>query len=219
VGEPAASDDCRVTPGDVLYIPRGTVHEARTDSESSVHLTVGVHVTRWADLLTDAVRVAAEGDERLREAVPPAWLRGEDPADAVAARLRALLDGVSASLSPGEVVASRARRFLAERPPGVGGHFRSLDRLHRLAPGTRVRRRQGVDLLVVVEGDSAIVHAGGDRRIDAPARMAPQLAFIAAREAFAIADLPGPLDDLAKVVLVRRLVREGILSVDAAEME
>jgi hypothetical protein len=49
--------------------------------------------------------------------------------------------------------------------------------------------------------------------------VAPQLSFIAGHDAFTIADLPGLLDDNGKVTLVRRLIREGILSVDPAESE
>jgi len=61
-----------------------------------------------------------------------------------------------------------------------------------------------------------VLQGNGDRRVEAPARVAPQLLFVAGHEAFTIADLPGPLDDKGKVVLVRRLVREGILTVDPA---
>ena len=35
--------DVRVEVGDVLYLPRGLVHAADTEAETSVHLTVGVH--------------------------------------------------------------------------------------------------------------------------------------------------------------------------------
>jgi ribosomal protein L16 Arg81 hydroxylase len=219
VGKPEAPEECRMTPGDLLYMPRGVVHEARTGAGSSMHLTVGVHVTRWADLMASALRVAAERDERLREAVPPGWLRGEGEVDAIGARLRESLDTVRASLSAAEVIGSRRRQFLSERRQGVDGHFRSLDRLGDLEPGSRVRRRPALECDVVIQGDTAVLSAGGDRRIDAPSRVAPQLSFIAQHEVFTIADLPGPLDDHGKITLVRRLVREGILSVDVPESE
>jgi ribosomal protein L16 Arg81 hydroxylase len=211
--EPANSEACLVSPGDLLYIPRGGVHDARTEAGSSVHLTVGVHVTRWADLLTDAIRDAAEHDERLREGVPPEWLRGEEPAGNVGARLRELLQRVGDSVAERAAVGHRARQFLAERRPSVESHFRNLDRLHELEPASRVRRRGGAELFVVVEGDRAILEGGG-HRVEAPARVAPQFAFVAAHNSFAIADLPGAIDDKGKVVLVRRLVREGLLSVE-----
>ena len=35
--------DLRLEVGDVLYLPRGRVHAAESNSEPSVHLTVGIH--------------------------------------------------------------------------------------------------------------------------------------------------------------------------------
>ena len=46
---PAAST-FRLRAGDMLYIPRGVIHQAETDGRSSMHLTLGVSVPR-ADLL------------------------------------------------------------------------------------------------------------------------------------------------------------------------
>jgi len=99
------------------------------------------------------------------------------------------------------------------RAPAVEGHFRSLDRLADLAPDTRVRRREGLSCTVVVENGTATIHFGGTW-VAGPARIAPLQRFVAATEAFRIADLPGRLDDNGKVVLVRRLVRDGLLRVD-----
>src|SRR5207248_2652253 len=178
--------------------------------ESSLHLTVGIHVTRWADLLCAAIMQAAERDVALREAVPPDWLRGEATADPVHARLQQLLGLVASDVPTESVLARQARRFLAERPPALEGHFRSLDRLPDLAPDTRVRRRAGLTCTVVVENGAAALHFGGNW-VAGPDHLAPQLRFVAATEAFTVAELPGRLNASGKVVLVRRLVREGLL--------
>jgi hypothetical protein len=114
------------------------------------------------------------------------------------------------------VLAGWARRFLAERPPALEGHFRSLDRLPDLALGTRVRRRAGLRCTVVAENGTAALHFGGTW-VAGPEHLAPQLRFVAATEAFTVAELPGRLSASGKVVLVRRLVREGLLRVDPPE--
>ena len=45
-----------------------------------------------------------------------------------------------------------------------------------------------------------------------PARLAPELEFLVTTEApFRAAELPGELDEAGRLVLVRRLVREGFL--------
>src|SRR6185312_8196175 len=40
--------------GDSLYLPRGFAHQAESLDEPSVHLTIGIHVVTWLDLLTVA---------------------------------------------------------------------------------------------------------------------------------------------------------------------
>lgn len=57
-------------PGDSLYIPRGWPHLASTAAEASIHLTLGVHVLTWLDVL-GAVLERARGCPQLRAAVPP----------------------------------------------------------------------------------------------------------------------------------------------------
>ena len=49
--------------GDLLYIPRGYIHEALSTNLSSLHLTVGIEFSRWIDLLKDALLVAAEEND------------------------------------------------------------------------------------------------------------------------------------------------------------
>ena len=50
------------------------------------------------------------------------------------------------------------------------------------------------------------------RTLTFPAHVAADLEFVLAAEGpFRAADLPGPLDDEGRLVLVRRLVREGLL--------
>ncbi|HVM77648.1 MAG TPA: cupin domain-containing protein [Stellaceae bacterium] len=83
-------------PGDVLYLPRGEVHEAAVEGPRSVHLTIGVHVRHgihfleWLgkraaldpQLRMDLTRVAGEEALRRHEAL-------------LKQRLHALIDGSS----------------------------------------------------------------------------------------------------------------------------
>ncbi len=50
-----------------------------------------------------------------------------------------------------------------------------------------------------------------------PARIRDELSWVLEREdTFTAAELPGNLDDESRLVLVRRLVREGLLRISAA---
>lgn len=67
-------------PGDVLYMPRGTVHEAQSLEDChSLHITLSVNQRNsWADFLRvalpQAVELAAEEDWKLRSTLPFGWL-------------------------------------------------------------------------------------------------------------------------------------------------
>ena len=90
--EPIEAD---VGPGDCIYMPTGTPHAATTGTRLSGHLTVGIHVTPWRDVLADVWR-SLETDPALDDALPVGWT--EDPSGSPSrvtvapADLRASLD-------------------------------------------------------------------------------------------------------------------------------
>lgn len=57
-------------PGDVLYLPRGWAHEARTLGSNSIHATLGANVQEatYAHLAAETVRAAEAGARRALEA-------------------------------------------------------------------------------------------------------------------------------------------------------
>lgn len=61
--------ECTLTPGDVLYIPRGHWHHALA-SESTVHLTVGMDARSPIDFLGWWLKQELMHDERMRENFP-----------------------------------------------------------------------------------------------------------------------------------------------------
>ncbi len=71
--EPLEAD---VGPGDCIYMPTGTPHAATTGTVLSGHLTVGVHVTSWRDVLADVWR-SLEEDPAFDEPLPVGWT--QDP--------------------------------------------------------------------------------------------------------------------------------------------
>ncbi|XP_015758221.1 PREDICTED: bifunctional lysine-specific demethylase and histidyl-hydroxylase NO66-like [Acropora digitifera] len=74
IGEPIL--DTELVAGDVLYFPRGTIHQADTSSDShSLHITLSTYQKNaWIDfmekLLPGALQVAFEEDLEFREGLP-----------------------------------------------------------------------------------------------------------------------------------------------------
>jgi lysine-specific demethylase/histidyl-hydroxylase NO66 len=203
--------DAEVRRGDCLYIPRGFPHAASTQVDASAHLTVGILSYRWVDLLKDLVKEAAS-EEEFAEPLPLRF--AEDPANLAAlaeARLRSFQAWLDKQ-DPGESADRLARRFLTGRRPMLTGQLQELERLGSLDDSTSVRRRPGTMCVIRSQGDEISVLLG-DRELRMPTWVQPSVEAVADGTGMRVGDLAAHLNAESRMVLVRRLVREGLLEV------
>jgi hypothetical protein len=190
--------------GDTLYLPRGWLHEALTSDADSLHLTVGVNVYTRLDAVRAALEEAGRDEVEYRRALSD----GELPVDDLLARL-------ADRLAAGDVGRRRREKFVATRRPIRDDQFDVLRALERLAPETLVERRSTV-IFDLAAGPDEVALAFEGRRVSFPAHARAAVEAAArAEEPFCAADLPGNLDDRGRLVLVRRLLREGFLRLSA----
>ena len=194
--------DVTLRAGDMLYLPRGWLHQAMTSEMASLHLTVGVNVFTWRDAVREALDEAADDDLELRRGVPA---DGRSP--------RGLLDTLAARLTPDAVASRRRRAFVKTRRSireDVFDQLRALDELDLYTP---LERRRTVIADLSVEEDGLKLSFEG-RELSLPSFVRDELEFaLAANEPFRPSELPGRLDDEGRLVLVRRLVREGLVRI------
>jgi lysine-specific demethylase/histidyl-hydroxylase NO66 len=196
-GEP--TDDLVLGPGDTLYLPRGWLHQAETSASDSLHLTIGITAYTWFEAARDAL-AECEDDLELRRGV------GDGGGDRLAGLLAEKLD-------PATVERRRRRRFVDSRRPIREDGISQLRALEHLDVESSLERRETViaDLEERADG-TALVFEGKEIRF--PPHAGPELeACFAAEEPFRTLDLPGELDAAGRLVLVRRLVREGFLRI------
>jgi bifunctional lysine-specific demethylase and histidyl-hydroxylase NO66 len=204
--------DLLLEPGVVAYLPTGTPHAARAQDSASLHVTVGINQLTWRGLVDRVLRdaLAQVPDTHL----PAGYL--DDPAllaDGLADHLDTVAESVR-RVAPADVAAGQVRRFLTSRPPRLAGALADRVALDDLAPDTVLRRRPGVPCALEARGDRLQVLLG-DRTLEVPGWVRPALEEVAARDVLAPADLAGHVGEQSALVLCRRLVREGLLRVDA----
>jgi ribosomal protein L16 Arg81 hydroxylase len=198
-------------PGDLLYMPRGHVHEAFTSDRASLHLTVGVMVFRWLDLLEQALHDTAANDVRFRQSLPLGLLCRDVTPRAVNEKFHELLQVFAGSAALKDAVGAMAETFVG-RLAALPQDYFAIDDPDRINPDTVLERAPGVICRVVQKGDKVTLHAPGGG-IDGPLKIAQALHYIARTERFAPRALPDDLTENAKLVLVRRLVREKVLKI------
>ena len=208
VHTPDGVEEVVLEPGVCMYLPTGTPHAARAQESVSLHVTLGINQLTWRGLVarTVAEALAAVPDDHL----PAGYL---DDAAALALgladRLEKLADDVR-RLDAGAAVAAEVRRFLTGRSPRLPGGLRDVLAVRELDDSTRLRRRPGHPCVILDRGSRLEVLLG-DRAIDTPAWIRPALEEIRTRAELCPADLGTHLDRQSRLVLCRRLVREGLL--------
>jgi bifunctional lysine-specific demethylase and histidyl-hydroxylase NO66 len=206
--------ELELQPGDVLYLPAGTRHAAQTIDRPSLHLTIGVRTTTWRELVDRAVATAVGGTAGLDEPLPGRWAATPDD---LTDELRRHLDAVAQALTD-EATAARvpdavADRFWSTRLPDLTGGIRDLLELDDLDDLTPLRVRPAATCRVRLEGKRATIVLG-DRRLRVPAAVGPVVERMVTLEAFAPKELDELIDERSRLVLCRRLVREGLLTID-----
>jgi len=200
-------------PGDMLYMPRGMMHAAGTASDSSMHITMGVLHTTWAELLIEALARYGATDADFRRALTPGFARKDFDRAAAEKTFRILFERALDGADFDSALEVFVDDIATTRAPLLQGQLQQVMRLAEITADSVAGARP--NLLSRVASDEqgiTISCAGRDLRLPPHAADAAMAALGSPR--FVVKDLPGDLDDAGKVVLVRRLVREGIVRVE-----
>jgi bifunctional lysine-specific demethylase and histidyl-hydroxylase NO66 len=202
-------EDLLLVPGLSVYLPTGTRHAARAQQEVSLHVTIGINQLTWRRLVERAVLPLL--DQVDDSHLPAGYL--DAPAELSAelgARLQALADGVR-RLDPAEATEAAVDRFLTGRNPRLRGGLADVLSADTLTDETLLRRRDGHPCVLRDRGDRLVVLLG-DRSLEMPGRLWPAMELVQQSGELRPADLAAAgLDEAGRLVLCRRLVREGLL--------
>jgi ribosomal protein L16 Arg81 hydroxylase len=195
-------------PGDLLYLPRGEVHDAALEGKNSVHLTIGITARRGLDLL-DWLADQATDDELLR--MDLTRLGGEAALQRQETRLKerlhALIDTVS--------LAAYLDSDDLERTPRT---LLSIGQDDRLGEDTFIvpAPRRRTPLATKDEGEVAVTIGAEQHRLSATARRA--LSLLLERNGLRFGEFPPALGALDREESLRKgvleLVKHGLAALE-----
>lgn len=203
--------------GDLLYIPRGFVHHARSTDTTSLHITLGTHPRPWSEVFSSALKRLVDTDPRFRRSLPPGIaaagaLEPRRAASQYATLLREALAGLPIEGVVDEVVAG----LRAGAQPLIGPRLRDIEAARILTPQTRLTRREGVRIDVRREEELWVLRFN-QKKIDWPETAENLARFVATTPEFALSEAPNDLGESGVATCLGNLIREGALRVVRAE--
>ena len=173
--------------GDCVYIPRGLMHDAENVGDApSLHITVGLIVKTWADLLLESISELALAEPGFRRSLPPGFAAREFDREEARRHFNALTRLIADKASMDSAFDLLADNFVRARKPNVAGVIAGA---HEVKPGERFKRRRFVPWNVADdEGKIVLVAPGGDLEFTGEEGDALEIALSGAP--FSAADLP-----------------------------
>jgi len=206
-------DTFTLSMGDTAYLPRGLMHHAAAAVDASLHITIGIHWVSVLEVLRAALDRAGADRPELRRALPHRWWADE----AAQAEVAAEVAHRSAEAGDADLVARALdhlrKDLVSSRQPLVPGQLDQLRHLDRVGPTTVVAPRDPMIWDLRPDGDQIVLACFGSE-IAFPASAAPALTQLLGGGSVGVRvnELAGPLDDEERAVLVRRLIREGVVA-------
>ncbi len=206
IGEP--KQEFALKAGDCLYVPRGLLHEAVSESdEASLHTTVGLLVKNWADLMLEAVSEAALRNPKFRHSLPPGFTLDSFNKTEAQQYFNSLIEDFSRDADFTEVFKLFKENFIRERGPDLDGNLVTTSQPIRADQQFR-KRRYTQPLLRYDDEEAVLVCGGGNIQFDI--KYVPGLQHVLTADAFST-ELFKDLSKTDTDECIRKLLAFGVI--------
>ena len=203
-----------LSPGDVLYLPRGVPHCAVSLDGLSIHYTIGLYPVLQHQLLRDLVDLVARQSLEHRKRVPYGVVTGESDLPSVGEIFRALADAADAAE---ETIDPSLPLRIGKNMHGAGtldhGRLSSALQIEQLNINTVVRV-SGPNHIKSTETAAGYNLNCGLTSVLLPKKLSVAISFLECNRSFSLSDLPDSLTENAKLVLVRKLLSSGLFVIE-----
>jgi ribosomal protein L16 Arg81 hydroxylase len=204
---PAPILELELRQGDLLYVPRGYVHAAHTPRTHSAHVTVGMTVYTWVELLSEMVASSKELAD-FRTGLPPQFATDEGVKKTLSDGLIQRFEQLRANCNVDRVIDDFLQRVRSTHTRS-GAAFSAEARVIGLR--TQLRTPEPNDYRISTEDRGVILEFAG-RKFVLPDKIRVTINEMCLKRSFRPGDLTGPLDNTGKLNLVRYLYQERFLT-------
>jgi len=193
--------------GDTLYIPRGFVHDAITSTRPSMHITLGLLTYTWIDVFKIMIEKSHEIPS-FRKSFDWNSISTENFKVNVSELQNQLFNKVGFEDIKEEFNSRFAKKILSND----SNRLLDIINLNNIDVYTSFQVRKEIVFKISSEKENVIL-SFYNKTIKFPIYIANTLVHLLSLERFCICDLSDEIDEPGKFVLVKTLVKEGILFV------
>lgn len=207
-------DEFILNEGDLLYIPRGVMHDADTMDETSMHITLGMLGFTWSDLLIESILDLSKKDAKLREFLPCENILTSEIANESVDKFELLLDHLKSSLNLNEIMPRIRKELVRTQKLNLKGLLKTAEKIESVTPDTVFKIHEIVIVSETVNEENVIIEWSG-KKVEFPIFVLPAIRFIIENKTkeISIKNIPDCLDDAGKMALMKRLAKEGLLAI------
>lgn len=204
--------------GDLLYIPRGFVHEAKTSDSYSIHLSLIFAPYTWDNLLPNILEDFLNDEPLARKILPIEYNKGlksnEEMKKVYSLLLNKLLDNTKYL----EVGTERLKQSQEIQSLNLNGRLIELIDLDTITINSEICVHQGM-IYNVTQTEKILKIFFHNKSIEIPINTKEAFDYIiGTHRRFTLKEIPS-MDEESTVFLVKFLVKEGFLQCNSIESE
>ncbi len=197
-------------PGDLLYIPRGVVHEAFSSEVSTVHVNFSFKPRYGFHLLEDLRALAEEENVFFRKIIPHGFASEKEKSEYAADFARELSDLID-GYAPEKLLERQREKFAEKQQINFQNRLADLLDAEKLNLNSIISRRGEMTFTVKRNGGETAIKFG-KREIIIPKFIEPEV-FLK-DESFAVGNVKGLITARGKIELIKQFVEAGFLKIE-----
>jgi hypothetical protein len=207
--EPELVSEIELHSGDLLYMPRGLVHEAFTTAASTIHVNFSCKGLYGFHLLETLAKLAEEGDVFFRKMIP----HGFSSEEAISHYKSLFTDKLSALLEKYGVetlLQRQQEKFTARQIIDFKGRLSDALALEHLNINSLLVKRKGFSFDLKKTADGTVISF---REQTISISRIFDLAIFFQDQPFKVSDIKGLMTNNGKIAMVRTFVETGFLQI------
>jgi len=193
-------------PGDLLFLPRGFIHQAKTSSDMSLHITTIFYPITWLDIFDKLIENLKDNREFRKSSIKTS-LSESSKSDFLFLK-KQLKEGSNYKNIFVTLKETSQTRQVKDNSDRVNDYLH----LSQINQQSILSRRKNINYEIIRTDKSVSLNFYG-KKIEFPLFVFDELKYIAEQAEFSIANISNRIDDNGKLVLSRKLIKEGFLKI------